>query len=102
MYPFPCVRDNMTKRHDFFNHADLLNNLFGYTFTNHTCSGPAHDTAFLPSTYTWPVTLICSIVSDNGEDDLFARRNSLMVWGEPWDMESWEARPGFIRKWLWL
>jgi hypothetical protein len=26
----------------------------------------------------------------------------LIVWGEPWDIYSWEASPEFLRKWGWL
>lgn len=29
-------------------------------------------------------------------------RNSIVVWGEPWDVNSWEIMEGFARKWGWL
>lgn len=25
----------------------------------------------------------------------------LIVWGEPYEIDSWEATPGFLKKWAW-
>jgi hypothetical protein len=35
------------------------------------------------------------------EDEVTAERKGLIVWGEPYDMRSWEATPGFLAKWSW-
>lgn len=35
------------------------------------------------------------------EDEVTAGRKGLIVWGEPYDMQSWEATPGFLEKWAW-
>lgn len=29
-------------------------------------------------------------------------RNGLVVWGEPWDVNSWELMEGFVQKWGWM
>jgi len=29
-------------------------------------------------------------------------RNGVIVWGEPWDVGSWELMEGFVRKWGFL
>lgn len=34
-------------------------------------------------------------------DEVTAGRNGLIIWGEPHDMQSWEATPGFLTKWSW-
>lgn len=35
-----------------------------------------------------------------GYDD--TSRKGLMVWGEPWQVQSWEMTDGFVEKWGWL
>ncbi|KAJ5669774.1 hypothetical protein N7462_010844, partial [Penicillium macrosclerotiorum] len=35
------------------------------------------------------------------EDDITADRTGLILWGEPYDVNSWEATPGVVRKWAW-
>jgi hypothetical protein len=35
------------------------------------------------------------------DDEITATRNGLIIWGEPYRAESWEATPGFLRKWAW-
>jgi hypothetical protein len=34
-------------------------------------------------------------------DEVTSGRNGLIIWGEPHDMQSWEATPGFLAKWSW-
>lgn len=29
-------------------------------------------------------------------------RNGVVVWGEPWDVNSWELMEGFVQKWGWM
>lgn len=38
------------------------------------------------------------------EDELSKHdeRNSTVVWGDPWDINSWEVMEGFVKKWGWL
>lgn len=35
------------------------------------------------------------------DDELTTDRRGLILWGEPHRAESWEATPGFLRKWMW-
>ena len=41
-----------------------------------------------------------SSVDDNQEED--SDRKGLVVWGEPWLIESWEVEEGFVKKWGWM
>jgi len=38
----------------------------------------------------------------NVEDDTQGEKAALIVWGEPWDVWSWEASVAFLKKWTWL
>jgi hypothetical protein len=38
---------------------------------------------------------------DDDDDNITSTRNGLVIWGEPYRAESWEATPGFLRKWAW-
>ncbi|PYH52360.1 uncharacterized protein BO96DRAFT_469387 [Aspergillus niger CBS 101883] len=35
------------------------------------------------------------------EGEVTAGHKGLIVWGEPYDMQNWEATPGFLAKWSW-
>lgn len=37
----------------------------------------------------------------DGNDEITTDRNGLILWGEPYRAENWEATPGFLRKWAW-
>lgn len=34
--------------------------------------------------------------------DSVSHSTGLIVWGEPWDIQNWEATEGFLRNWGWL
>lgn len=36
------------------------------------------------------------------EDDREDGRKGLVVWGEPWRVDSWEVEEGFVKKWGWM
>nr|KAK5451203.1 hypothetical protein LTR18_001220 [Exophiala xenobiotica] len=38
-------------------------------------------------------------ISNEGNDD---HRKGLVVWGEPWQVDSWEVEEGFVKKWGWM
>jgi hypothetical protein len=60
--------------------------------------------------------MICAEVDGNlNEDDLcedicgglyegydYTRQKGMLVWGEPWQISSWEITEGFAEKWKWL
>lgn len=41
------------------------------------------------------------LTAGRDEDEITAGRKGLIVWGEPYDRQSWEATPGFLAKWSW-
>ncbi|KAH7416875.1 hypothetical protein BKA64DRAFT_280548 [Cadophora sp. MPI-SDFR-AT-0126] len=87
MFPFPEIRDNLIRSEKDFDHEDLCYDLFGEMF---------FTSAF------GPISTEVGAADDEFEDDVTARRKGLIVWGEPWDVNSWEVTPGFIRKWAWV
>lgn len=56
-------------------------------------------------------TLAPSIISETGQpltltsatdiDEVTTGRKGLIIWGEPHEMQNWEATPGFLAKWTW-
>ncbi|KAH7115403.1 hypothetical protein B0J13DRAFT_681466 [Dactylonectria estremocensis] len=100
LIPFPCVRDNLIKREGRFDHWELLQDLIGELMSATPApkrrGTPLTITVANPKTiWTLPLTARCD------EDEVTAGRNGLIVWGEPYDMRSWEATPGFLAKWSW-
>ena len=100
LFPFPCVRDNLIRREGSFDHWELLGDLIGELMS----ATPAQKRRGTPVAITvsdpktkWTVPL----TAGNGEDEVTAGRKGLIVWGEPYDMWSWEATPGFLAKWPW-
>jgi hypothetical protein len=87
MFPFPRVRDNLIRHQKEFDHRDLCNDLFGELFFRN----------LQESQYQAAV----ADVWDSWEDNVTARRRGFIVWGEPWDIDSWEVTPGYLRKWSW-
>lgn len=83
-FPFPRLRDNLIQYEDTFDSFELLYDLFGELITTNL-TFPSHTSTFH------------SI--DVDEDDIAARKNGLIVWGESWDIGAWELTPGFVRKW---
>ncbi|KAH6712058.1 hypothetical protein BKA61DRAFT_609525 [Leptodontidium sp. MPI-SDFR-AT-0119] len=87
MFPFPALRDNLIKAEKDFDHEDLFFDLFGEMFICRAIE---------------PISKEVRVAEDELEDDVTARRKGLIIWGEPWDANSWEATPGFVNKWTWL
>ncbi|KAJ4007476.1 hypothetical protein NW752_007544 [Fusarium irregulare] len=100
--PFPRVRDNLIRRGGRFDcwemWQDLVGGLMGPTAaawqrgTPVSFSTPVHEHQMSP-------TILSG--SDTDTDEVTAGRNGLIIWGEPHDMQSWEATPGFLTKWSW-
>ncbi|CEL11065.1 hypothetical protein ASPCAL14172 [Aspergillus calidoustus] len=89
--PFPRMRENLIKFEFEFSHSDLVRDLVGDLInlnlfvTNALSSSPPG----LDPTLTDKQTAL-----PEGE-------SGLIVWGEPYRAESWEATPEFLRKWAW-
>jgi len=98
-FPFRKIRDDIIQNEERFNHMELCNDLFGDLFSNSMpCFTSPHEDFY------------SSPESDNStphaplqfDDEITSQRNGLIIWGEPWDTESWEATPNFLMKWSWL
>jgi hypothetical protein len=91
MFPFSRLRDNLIDHEDTFDGYELCYDLFGELSTNYPIPGPSPRA---------PESSVDGLDPDG--DDIAARRNGLIVWGEPWDVTGWELTPKFVRKWVWL
>ncbi|GFF59842.1 hypothetical protein IFM51744_10069 [Aspergillus udagawae] len=101
LFPFPRVRDNLIRREGNFDHWELLQDLIGELMS----ATPARERQGTPLTITVsdPETIwTLPLTAGRDEDEVTARRKGLIVWGEPHDMQNWEATPGFFAKWSWV
>jgi hypothetical protein len=96
--PFPRIRDNLIRCEDRFDHWELMQDLIGELMS----SIPAPWRRGTPGTATVPeARLPLTLSSGIDNDEVTAGRKGLIVWGEPHEMQSWEATPGFLAKWAW-
>ncbi|CZR67244.1 uncharacterized protein PAC_17143 [Phialocephala subalpina] len=105
MFPFPRMRDNLIRRQQDFNHRDLCNDLFGELFFKNMQASAAYPSEFSPNPHPNPNPAWGAFEGEsywrNWDDDVTAGRKGFVVWGEPWDVNSWEVTPGFLNKWGW-
>lgn len=100
LFPFPRLRGNLIMREGRFDLWDLLGDLIGKLMGNI----PTRARRGTPLTITVadpPPTRTLPTASGRDEDEVTAGRKGLVAWGEPHDMRSWEATPGFLAKWSW-
>lgn len=101
LFPFPSLRDNLIRHEGLFDHwellQDLIGELMGATPIQERQGTPLAITVSDPNIVSTPPI---SVVGRD-EDEITAGRKGLIVWGEPYDMRSWEATPGFLAKWSW-
>ncbi|KAH7124236.1 hypothetical protein EDB81DRAFT_214313 [Dactylonectria macrodidyma] len=100
LFPFPCLRDNLIRREGSFDHLELLQDLIGELMG----PAPARKRRGTPHAITVsdPKTMwTLPLTAGRDEDEVTAGRKGLIVWGEPYDKQSWEATPGFLAKWSW-
>ncbi|KAJ9416852.1 hypothetical protein QL093DRAFT_2400219 [Fusarium oxysporum] len=100
--PFARLRDNLIRREGRFDNfelwRDLVGDLMSYTAAPWQRGTPFSFSASIPETeQSWGFMLENYIDTD----EITAGRNGLIIWGEPHDMKSWEATPGFLTKWSW-
>ncbi|KAM0288933.1 hypothetical protein ACHAO9_006441 [Fusarium lateritium] len=103
IFPFPRMRDNLIRREGHFDNWELWQDLVG----DHMSSNTAPWQRGTPAGVSAPVVgLKHSQISSLGKfidtDEVTAGRSGLVIWGEPHDMQSWEATPGFLAKWSWV
>ena len=102
LFPFPCLRDNLIMREGSFDHWELLQDLIGELMG----ATPFEQRQGTPSAIIVSDPKAASgrsfpLIQRGDEDEVTAGRKGLIVWGEPYDMRSWEATPGFFAKWSW-
>lgn len=91
--PFPKMRDNLITREALFDHAELAKDLIGDLVDFASLYGP--------QTRAKPHYVQESARLRGSDDEVATHRKGLIVWGDPHDPDSWEATPGFVRKWWW-
>jgi len=97
--PFPRVRDNLIRYEGRFDPWELMQDLVG-NLLNSAQAPRSRDGAVPANISEAPLSLTLSSGSDL--DEVTAGRKGLIVWGEPYEMRSWEATPGFLAKWAWV
>lgn len=103
MFPVAKFRDNLIKRGTDFDLEDLFLDLWGDILPvspEPTQGGTTKSSPLSSDLSEW---LFDGYNNDeDDEDGLTAGRSCLIIWGEPWKVESWEVTPGFVRKWGWI
>ncbi|KAH6953565.1 hypothetical protein DER45DRAFT_576064 [Fusarium avenaceum] len=91
--PFPKVRDNLIKRQHLFNHRQFLEDIVGDMLYLHPLPAPSQKGLVpRPSSHL-----------ERRQDDSHGASDGkgLILWGEPYVKESWEATACFLKKWAW-
>jgi hypothetical protein len=78
LFPLASLRDTLVRAEGMYDDCELCVDLLG------AISGPQ------VGGYS---------SSNEGNDD---HRKGLVVWGEPWQVDSWEVEEGFVKKWGWM
>lgn len=94
VFPFPKMRDNLIRWENYFSHAEFLTDLLGNLINCMTAPLPRTTHALLKSK--------AQDSAQGEDDDTPADRRGLILWGEPFQKDSWEVTPGFLRKWSWV
>lgn len=91
--PFPTIRENLIRWEFAFDHSDLVGDLVGDLINLKiflsTSSSPRPE---LPSEQT---------VTEGDDEEPTATQTGLILWGEPYRADTWEATPKFLQKWAW-
>jgi hypothetical protein len=100
--PFARVRDNLIRREGRFDTWELWQDLVG-DLMSYTAAPWQRGTPFSFSSPGFEPEQPPALLSDSyiDVDELTVGRNGLIIWGEPQDVQSWEATPGFLTKWSW-
>lgn len=91
--PFPRMRDNLIRSEFAFDHADLVRDLVGDLI---------NLKIFLStSSSSRPAPASRRTITEGDDEKPTTSRTGLIVWGEPYRADSWEATPEFLQKWAW-
>ncbi|KAF5627708.1 uncharacterized protein FTJAE_9106 [Fusarium tjaetaba] len=91
LIPFPKMRDNLITHHDHFNHRLLVTDIIGDLLEDIMFNKYGEGTGPRGR----------RLVSRGKPSDYALDRRGLILWGEPYRMESWEATPQFLERWGW-
>ncbi|KAL4867401.1 hypothetical protein BDV12DRAFT_171364, partial [Aspergillus spectabilis] len=100
LLPFPRMRENLINHETQFNHSEFIDDMIGCSAgvdPERFFSQPSMKTGCNDNTKDQMVLL----PGDDIDDEVTLNRNGLILWDEPHRVESWEATPGFLRKWMW-
>lgn len=96
VFPFPSVRENLIRYEGSFDPWELLQDLVGDLLSSTPDPRRRDAPASVElSRISQPPTFLPGI----DLDEVTAGRKGLIIWGEPHEMKSWEATPGFLEKW---
>ncbi|KAF5565081.1 hypothetical protein FPHYL_4405 [Fusarium phyllophilum] len=100
--PFARFRDNLIRREGRFDKFELWRDMVG-DLMSYTAAPWQRGTPFSFSASVSETEQSQGLALENyiDTDELTAGRNGLIIWGEPHDMQSWEATAGFLTKWSW-
>ncbi|KAL4925048.1 DUF3425 domain-containing protein [Aspergillus undulatus] len=102
--PFPRMRENLIRWEGFFDHAEFIQDLVGDLVDTRPMSSTRQvqaDSALSGMAMPRSELKLKLPNSIDDDDEITANRNGLIIWGEPYNVESWELTPGFLRKWMW-
>ncbi|KAF5983456.1 hypothetical protein FCOIX_3186 [Fusarium coicis] len=96
--PFARFRDNIVLRESRFDNFELWWDMVG-DLMSYTAAPWQRGTPFSFSAYTMEPEESRGLMLEDyiDTDELTAGRNGLIIWGEPHDMQSREATPGFLQ-----
>ncbi|KAF7883592.1 uncharacterized protein EAF02_005512 [Botrytis sinoallii] len=106
MFPFPKFRNNLIQKGVNFVPEEICRDLFGDIFPDYVTPTPdAHECTLQMRDVLAALPSIeendSSIDGSEDQDDYTAGRKCMINWGHPWNVESWEVTPGFVKKWSW-
>lgn len=96
LVPFPKMRDNLIKWEGSFDHSEFVEDVVGNFIDMRSLSHPR--TARVTPT---PSSKQLIFLQDGDNKDAANSGKGLILWGEPYLEQSWEATLGFLRKWAW-
>lgn len=106
MFPFPRFRNNLIEKGVNFVPEEMCRDLFSDIFPDYVT--PTPDTEDCTLQMRDVIAALPSIEENNygvddseDQDDYTAGRKCMINWGDPWNVESWEVTPGFVKKWSW-
>ncbi len=87
------MREKLIKWEFFFDHSDFVRDLVGDLI---------NLKIFLSASSSSNPALACNLtVAEGDSEEPTTAETGLIVWGEPYRADSWEATPEFLRKWSW-